>query len=148
MDDQPSDSLVRPELTIDQIIALEPRFAAWLEEHAISADMHAQFWREGWAAQFYAEAIIAGTAADLGPFLVAIDDVVFSQKAGHGMRFVEQLIHTLFAANCLDRYVGDELPPTLLLTWEEWHAWDFYESRHDTWSYGKGYSNAPSMSGY
>jgi hypothetical protein len=148
MHDQPPPGAARPPLTVDQLTALAPRFGAWLDEHDIPPDMRAAFLPEGWAAQFYAEAVVAGAAADLGPFLAAIDAEVFSQKAGYGLRFVEHLINTLFAAKVYDRYMGDELPPTLLLAWDEWHDWDFYESRHDTWSYGKGYSNPPDISGY
>ena len=100
--------------------------------------------REDWAAQFYAEAVVAGAAADLGPFLAALDAEVFALKAGYGTRFVEVLVRALFAAKADSWYAGqvlcwsvrDVLPPTLLLCWDEWHAWREYESRHDTWSYG------------
>ena len=144
MDTPLSADTARPPLTIDQLIALAPRFGAWLDEHAIPPDQRAAFLREDWAAQFYAEAVVAGAAADLGPFLAALDAEVFALKARYGTHFVDRLILALFAAKPHSWYEGqalvfalnDKLPPTLLLCLHEWHAWQEYESRHDTWSYG------------
>jgi len=149
MDDQPSADTDHPPLTIDQLIALEPRFGAWLDDRAIPPDERAKFLKEGWAGQFYAEAVIAGIAAGLEPFLAAIDAEVFRLKQGYGARFVENLLEALFAANAHTWSVSNKLPPTLLLCWDEWYAWDDYQNRHDTWSYG-AYSGGlpPYGSGY
>jgi hypothetical protein len=149
MDDQPAAN-AEPERYLDseQIIALEPRFGAWLDQRAIPAERRAAFLSEGWAGQFYGEAVIAGNAAGLGPFLAAIDAAVRGLKKGYGWQFADQLVHTLSAAKALDAYTGDELPPTLRLTWHEWFTWDHYQSRHDTWSYGAYNHGPPDMSGY
>lgn len=149
MDDHPAVSAeAEPYLDSEQIIAIEPRFGAWLDERAIPPERRAAFLSEGWAAQFYGEAVIAGSAAGLGPFLAAIDAAVRRLKRGYGWRFADQLVQTLFAAKALDAYQGDELPPTLRQTWHEWFAWDDYQHRHDTWSYGAYTHGPPEISGY
>ncbi len=148
----------RPPLTVDQLIALAPRFGAWLDEHAVPPDQRATFLREDWAAQFYAEAVVAGAAADLGPFLAALDAEVLALKALYGTHFIKVLVRSLFAAKADSWYAGqalvfaltDVLPPTLLLCLHEWYAWEEYDSRHDTWSYGvsSGAAMPPFGSGY
>ncbi|HYF66242.1 MAG TPA: hypothetical protein VD886_25660 [Herpetosiphonaceae bacterium] len=131
-----------------RLAAIEPRFAAWLAGQPEQAGPPAQWQSIDAAARFYAAAVIAGTAADLGPFLADIDAAVFAQKHGYGLHFADRVIRTLIEAGALAYAVGEALPPTLRLAWDDWYALDHYDSRHDTWSYGAYAPLPPATSGY
>jgi len=138
----------QPALDIDRLTASEPRFAAWLAARPGLADQADPWMVFDSAAQFYAEAVITGTTAGLRGLLEAIDAEVLAQKKGYGLHFVDRLIRALIAAGALAYAVGEGLPPTLRLAWDDWHALEHYDSRHDTWSYGAYAPLPPATSGY
>ena len=135
-------------LDISRLAAIEPRFSAWLATQPQPAEPPSPWTCIDAAARFYAEAVIAGTTAGLAAFLAAIDAEVLARKQGYGLHFAERLIHTLVPAGAFRYAVGEELPPTLRLAWDDWHALDHYDSRHDTWSYGAYAPLPPATSGY
>ncbi len=132
-----SDARQVPALDIDQLIALAPRFGAWLDERAVPQDERAAVGYTEWLGTFFGENLIAGTAADLGPLLAAFDAEIFRLEQGYGGQFVAKLIYTLRVAKYTNFYLDNDLPPTLLLKWGEHFRWEEYENNFDNFTYGK-----------
>ncbi|HEY1013297.1 MAG TPA: hypothetical protein VGE07_11370 [Herpetosiphonaceae bacterium] len=133
---------------IAALLAAAPDFGPWLTGQGIPRARWSRVLEEPWAAQFYAVRIAAGTAGELAAFLLIIDTAVTRLRRGYGYQFATNVMQALFAAGIRPPYLGDALPPTLKRTLDEWYADDFYDSRHDTWSYGVGGTLPPERSGY
>ena len=131
-------------LELNHIVAIEPRFGEWLQQHTIPEAKWTPYWTQVWAGQMFGEAMIAGDAATLAPFLAVLNGYARRPDGlDNGWYFADSLYTVLEAAGISPYLDMTILPPNLLASWNSklsgmyMLSEEYRLSRDETYTYGR-----------